>query len=323
MQERKEWDIVSDKKTVSKGKNREIMVSICIICYNHAKTIEQAVNSVLEQKVGFYYEIIIGDDASRDRTAEILNDKFKNRQENIRIITRERNIGGTRNSADIIKRARGKYLITLEGDDYWEKNDTLQYMVYFLEKHPEFEGISGVRKKLDYKDKVIGDNHGYNKKQRVITLKKYLNNESFDLSATLFRNRSFDLQACINGSRKRGDLTWAILILENGPIYKIDKYLGFYRSISRAGHSNYNSQNNIWEQYIDVIQILKYLEKYHNPRHSYIKRYMKESKKIFRYILSNKEVALLKKMLILLGPIRFIRISLLCIREQLSNHRNG
>ena len=52
--------------------NDNIKVSICCITYNHEKYIEQALKSFLEQKVDFKYEILIHDDCSSDKTADII-----------------------------------------------------------------------------------------------------------------------------------------------------------------------------------------------------------------------------------------------------------
>ena len=47
-------------------------VSICIMTYNHERYIVQCIESVLAQKKNFSYEIIVSDDASSDRTVDII-----------------------------------------------------------------------------------------------------------------------------------------------------------------------------------------------------------------------------------------------------------
>ena len=56
--------------------NTRPMVSVIVLTYNHEKYIQQALDSILMQKVKFDYEILIGDDASTDKTVEILK-KYK------------------------------------------------------------------------------------------------------------------------------------------------------------------------------------------------------------------------------------------------------
>lgn len=48
------------------------VVSVCIITYNQEKYIAQAIESVLAQQCNFKYELIIGEDCSKDRTREIV-----------------------------------------------------------------------------------------------------------------------------------------------------------------------------------------------------------------------------------------------------------
>ena len=49
----------------------EPLVSVSIIAYNQERYIEQALDSILAQKTNFPFEIVIGDDASKDRTRAI------------------------------------------------------------------------------------------------------------------------------------------------------------------------------------------------------------------------------------------------------------
>ena len=53
---------------------QSIMVSVICTAYNHEKYIRQALDSILMQRVGFQYEILVGDDASTDSTQEILKE---------------------------------------------------------------------------------------------------------------------------------------------------------------------------------------------------------------------------------------------------------
>jgi len=44
----------------------EPLLTVCLITYNHVSYIEQAIESVLMQKVNFTWELIIADDYSTD-----------------------------------------------------------------------------------------------------------------------------------------------------------------------------------------------------------------------------------------------------------------
>ena len=51
-------------------------LSVLVTCYNQIKYIEQAIESVLSQKVNFAYEIIVGDDGSSDGSYELLQQRY-------------------------------------------------------------------------------------------------------------------------------------------------------------------------------------------------------------------------------------------------------
>lgn len=113
-----------------------MLVSVIMISYNQEKYIRQAIESVFSQKVNFDIEIIIGDDASQDDTPKIIAELAEQDSRLIPIL-RETNFGMNRNFIDIIKRAKGKYLAILEGDDFWIDNYKLQKQVDALEQNPD------------------------------------------------------------------------------------------------------------------------------------------------------------------------------------------
>jgi glycosyltransferase involved in cell wall biosynthesis len=116
------------------------LVSVCLITYNHARFINEAIDSVLMQKLSFPWELIIADDFSTDGTREIVRDYKTRYPDNIKLILQERNVGPARNWLDLMAAPDGKYIAYFEGDDYWTDSKKLQQQVEFLEAHPEFVG---------------------------------------------------------------------------------------------------------------------------------------------------------------------------------------
>ena len=86
------------------------------------------------QKVNFKYEILVGDDCSSDDTQNVLKEYQKSNPSLFRLFLRDSNIGATKNAYELLINARGKYLATCEGDDYWTDENKLQIQVDFLEK---------------------------------------------------------------------------------------------------------------------------------------------------------------------------------------------
>jgi glycosyltransferase involved in cell wall biosynthesis len=117
------------------------LVSISCITYNHEKYIRDAIESFLIQKTNFPIEILINDDASTDRTADIIREYEKKYPELIKPIYQIENqlSKGVKPMTNFIfPRACGKYIAICEGDDYWTDPNKLLKQVNFLELHPDY-----------------------------------------------------------------------------------------------------------------------------------------------------------------------------------------
>lgn len=121
-------------------KAQEPLVSICCITYNHEKYIRDSIESFLMQETNFPFEIIIHDDASTDKTADIIREYEKKYPELIKPIYQTENqySKGIRVSLLTYKKSRGKYIAFCEGDDYWTDPLKLQKQVTFLEENPDY-----------------------------------------------------------------------------------------------------------------------------------------------------------------------------------------
>lgn len=112
-------------------------VSVGIITYNHERYLARAVESVLEQKTDFPFEIIIYEDCSTDRTREIALDFQRRHPETIRVLYSRANVGMGENVRRGIAACRGRYTAGCEGDDFWSDPLKLQKQFDALEAHPE------------------------------------------------------------------------------------------------------------------------------------------------------------------------------------------
>lgn len=111
-------------------------LSVMIITFNHEQFIARAIDSVLAQQVNFDYEIVIGEDCSRDRTRIIVEGFRRRYPDRIVPLFRNENIGAARNAEETLAACRGEYIALLEGDDYWICDQKLQRQVEFLDCHP-------------------------------------------------------------------------------------------------------------------------------------------------------------------------------------------
>ena len=119
----------------------KIMVSILCIAYNHEKYIKEALESFINQKTNFKFEVIVNDDCSTDNTAEIIKEYQKKYPDVIKPIFQKENqySKGKRMLIDILLPvAKGKYFALCEGDDYWVDDNKLQKQVDFLENNSDY-----------------------------------------------------------------------------------------------------------------------------------------------------------------------------------------
>lgn len=125
-------------------------VSIIMSVYNEELYISECIESILAQTFGDF-ELIIIDDASQDRTVELIS---KYRDERIRLFCNHVNCGLTKNLNKGIRKAKGKYVMRMDGDDIMLPNRIKEQFEY-MEKNPNIALSSCGYIKFD-SEKCIG-----------------------------------------------------------------------------------------------------------------------------------------------------------------------
>lgn len=115
------------------------LVSIQCFTYNHEAYIRQCLEGFVMQKTNFLFEAIIHDDASTDKTADVIREYAANYPNIIKPIFEKENQyskqdGSLQKIMD--SHCTGKYLAFCEGDDYWTDPFKLQKQVDYMEDHP-------------------------------------------------------------------------------------------------------------------------------------------------------------------------------------------
>ncbi|MGK9476830.1 glycosyltransferase family 2 protein [Melioribacter sp. OK-6-Me] len=112
-----------------------VEASVIIPVKNRAKTIEAAVNSALNQKTDFEFNVIVVDNYSDDGTTDILKQIAATNQKLIHLIPEEKNlqIGGCWNYA-VRSSYCGRFAVQLDSDDlYYDKYALAKIMKKFYE----------------------------------------------------------------------------------------------------------------------------------------------------------------------------------------------
>lgn len=103
--------------------------SVIIPVRNRARTIRDAIKSVLSQKTTFPFNLIIVDNHSTDGTSEII-EEFSNDSRLIHIIPSRSDLGiGGCWNLGVHHEACGRFAVQLDSDDVYSGEDTLQKMV--------------------------------------------------------------------------------------------------------------------------------------------------------------------------------------------------
>ncbi len=117
----------------------EIVVSVLGICYNHAKTLRRALDSVVCQQTSFAFELLVHDDASTDGSADVIREYAERYPAIVRPFLESENQYGKGRSVitEMSAQARGRYVALLETDDCWCDSSKLERQVHALDEHPE------------------------------------------------------------------------------------------------------------------------------------------------------------------------------------------
>lgn len=120
--------------------NKDIIVSIKCLVYNHAPYLRQCLDGIVNQKTNFRFEAIVHDDASTDESASIIREYANKYPHIIKPIYEKENLyskhdGTLKKSIDVF--LTGKYIAMCEGDDYWIDSFKLQKQVEYLDNHSD------------------------------------------------------------------------------------------------------------------------------------------------------------------------------------------
>jgi len=126
------------------GSDNQILVVVSCLAYNHEQYIRDALNGFVMQRTNFPFVAIVHDDASTDRTADIIREYAEKYPDIIKPIFETENQYSKHDGSlgKIMREAReatgAKYIAMCEGDDYWTDPNKLQKQVDFLESHPDY-----------------------------------------------------------------------------------------------------------------------------------------------------------------------------------------
>ncbi|MBQ3037123.1 MAG: glycosyltransferase family 2 protein [Lachnospiraceae bacterium] len=271
--------------------NDEIMVSIYCLAYNHEKYIKSALDGFVMQKTNFHYEVFVHDDASKDRTAEIIKEYQIKYPEIIKpIFQTENQYSKGINISDtfIFPLMKGKYIAVCEGDDFWCDEYKLQKQVDFLEEHPEY---SACAHNTLFRNEKNGEEYIFHDTEQDCDLKiedifKW-ENKIFHISGLMFRKKYF-IRPKEFYMGKVGDYPRGIYLALQGKIRFFKDVVSVYRICTEGSWSSIyasGSVDKIIELNTDIINMLEDINNYTGGQYQDIIRQVQIKKK---YVIAMK-----------------------------------
>jgi glycosyltransferase involved in cell wall biosynthesis len=242
---------------------KDVLVSICCITYNHEKYISDAIESFLMQKTNFNYEILIHDDASTDSTAEIIKGYEKKYPKILKPIYQIKNqySQGVKVGRFNLERARAKYIAVCEGDDYWIDPYKLQKQVDYMEKHPGCSMCVHAAYIINEQTKKkIGEIRPFHS-NRIVFIEEIIEGGGalFATNSVMYRSEFAINRPNFFDASPVGDRPLFIYLALNGQVYYFDDFMSVYRTGVSGSWTN-RVYNNINKRIQHDYQIAKMLD---------------------------------------------------------------
>ena len=110
------------------------ILSVLMPVFNSERFVAETIDSVLNQTFTDF-EFLILDDASTDKSFEIIKD-FEKQDSRIKVYQNEKNLGVVESRNKLIELSKGKYIAWIDSDDIALEN-RFEEEIKFLEEHPE------------------------------------------------------------------------------------------------------------------------------------------------------------------------------------------
>ena len=225
----------------------EPLVSIIIPVYNASNYLNVTIKTVLDQTYE-NWELILIDDASTDKSVEIISKYLSNKK--IKLLRNNRNMGAalTRNKG--VLASKGEYLCFLDADDLWD-TEKLSKQVSIMKKHNyhfTYTGYVFSNSKCEPVGNII-------KAPLKCDYKKYLKTTIIWTSTVMLDMCYFTKKDILMPNIKIGHdgSTWLRLLKKETFAYGIDEPLSRYRRSKGSLSSNkLECAKAVWRMYYKI-----------------------------------------------------------------------
>lgn len=237
-----------------------MLISILVTSYNYDKYIKNAIDSIKNQTFEDW-ELIIVDDASEDRSVEIIT-KATDSYGRVRTIVNDQNMGLEATLEKAFKYASGKWIAILESDDEWTP-DYLEEKIKVILKNPDAAVIFNDVETIGNVDKMAGLLYA---NRKFLRSKKYPRNMFWDMnlknrivtfSSVMIRRDLLEKVNWNTPSDRLLDWWLYIQIAYKNKFYYIDKKLTKWRIHSDSYINQKSSANCIMTNVLAMIEVYR------------------------------------------------------------------
>ncbi|WP_455042000.1 glycosyltransferase family 2 protein [Leptotrichia buccalis] len=227
-------------------------VSIIVPMYNAEKFIGKTIESVLAQTYQ-NWEMLIMNDVSTDNSLAIVS-LYAKKDERIKIVNTEKNVGVVKGRNFLIDLASGKYIAFLDADDYWH-NEKLEKQIKFMKEKnasiscTEYTRVKENEEKIN--DVIIKEEISYN---------DMLKNNYLGCLTVMYDAEKIGKRYFKELEKNEDYVLWLEIVKDVNTIYGLKENLAYYRVLDNSRSSNKVKTAKVrWEIYrkIEKLSLLK------------------------------------------------------------------
>lgn len=227
-------------------------VSIIVPMYNAEKFIGKTIESVLAQTYQ-NWEMLIMNDVSTDNSLAIVS-VYAKKDERIKIVNTEKNVGVVKGRNFLIDLASGKYIAFLDADDYWH-NEKLEKQIKFMKEKnasiscTEYTRVKENEEKIN--DVIIKEEISYN---------DMLKNNYLGCLTVIYDAEKIGKRYFKELEKNEDYVLWLEIVKDINTIYGLKENLAYYRVLDNSRSSNKVKTAKVrWEIYrkIEKLSLLK------------------------------------------------------------------
>lgn len=219
------------------------LVSVIVPCYNMERFIAYTIESVQRQTYP-HWELLIVDDTSTDRTAEIVQQHCA-QDERIHFVVKPKHSGIADTRNQCIKMAKGRFLAFLDADDMWHPEKLEKQLQFMTERnigfsYSSYDCIDEAGHPLEKQVKAAGD----------LNYDDYLHNTIIGCSTVMIDTTIIGEVVVPNFRTSEDTATWLNILKKGFLAYAIEQPLTSYRIRQHSASSNkLKASTDLWRVY--------------------------------------------------------------------------